>query len=333
MYARFLLLIVVFVLAGSVGSASATVYNFSYEFPPGQVAGIYEGFGTIVTGSFEGTDDGTYITYASNLKVSLNGVTFPTGLVIFTWNGSAFVPGPGVFAFDGAKNDFVIADCAISDCVQYLFLFVGSGGIGPIYGRVGSDAPVLRPRLGSWDDIGAKGTRAGTWKIQTVSDAPTPSAVDVVEYYNTALDHYFITWIAGEIAILDAGTTIKGWVRTGRTFKTYPTAQAGTTPVCRFYIPPDKGNSHFFGRGTVECNGTAQNNPTFVLEDPQFMQMFLPTLGTCPANTMEVYRVFSNRPDANHRYMTDRALRDSMVARKWLPEGDGTDLVVMCAPR
>ena len=46
-----------------------------------------------------------------------------------------------------------------------------------------------------------------------------------------------------------------------------------------------------------------------------------------------VYRVFSNRPDANHRYMTDAALRDQMVSRGWLAEGDGPDRVVMCGPQ
>jgi hypothetical protein len=45
-----------------------------------------------------------------------------------------------------------------------------------------------------------------------------------------------------------------------------------------------------------------------------------------------VYRVFSNRTDANHRYMVDRAVRDQMVAHGWLAEGDGPDLVVMCSP-
>ena len=47
---------------------------------------------------------------------------------------------------------------------------------------------------------------------------------------------------------------------------------------------------------------------------------------------MAVYRVFSNRLDANHRYTTDRATRDQMVASGWIAEGDGPDTVVMCAP-
>jgi hypothetical protein len=161
----------------------------------------------------------------------------------------------------------------------------------------------------------------------------TPATAIVIEYYHAGFDHYFITWMPGEIAKLDAGTEIRGWARTGYSFKTYTTAQSGTSRVCRYYIPPGLGDSHFFGRGTVECNETGQKNPSFVLEDPSFMQMFLPAAGVCPTGTTQVYRVFSNRPDANHRYMTDRVVRDQMVAKGWLAEGDGPDLVVMCAPQ
>ena len=155
----------------------------------------------------------------------------------------------------------------------------------------------------------------------------------VVEFYHASFDHYFITWMPDEIDKLDAGAQIKGWTRTGYGFKTYTSPQSGTSPVCRYYIPPALGDSHFFGRGTVECNATGQKNPSFVLEDPSFMHMFLPVAGVCPANTIQVYRVFSNRPDANHRYMTSKAVRDQMVAKGWLAEGDGPDLVVMCAPQ
>lgn len=162
--------------------------------------------------------------------------------------------------------------------------------------------------------------------------APGSAATTVIEYYNSSLDHYFITWVAAEIAKLDAGTVIKGWTRTGRSLGAYVNAAAGTSPICRYYIPPALGDSHFFGRGTVECNATGQKNPSFVLEDAAFMHMVLPVAGACPSGTTNVYRVFSNRPDANHRYMTDKATRDQMVAKGWLAEGDGPDLVVMCAP-
>src|SRR5262249_51199086 len=58
------------------------------------------------------------------------------------------------------------------------------------------------------------------------------SVVTVIEYYNAAFDHYFITWVPAEIALLDAGTTIKGWARTGKSFSVYATALSGTSAVC-----------------------------------------------------------------------------------------------------
>jgi len=161
-------------------------------------------------------------------------------------------------------------------------------------------------------------------------NAGPAQSVTVVEYYNEPLDHYFITHVAAEQANLDAGNTPTRWTRTGSTFKAYLTEQAGGSPVCRYYIPPGKGDSHFFGRGTVECTATGAANPTFTLEAHEFMFLSLPVSGVCPPATTAIYRVFSNRPDANHRYMTDRAIRDQMVARGWLAEGDGPDLVVMC---
>ena len=167
--------------------------------------------------------------------------------------------------------------------------------------------------------------------IDSVSDI-----VDAVEFYNPALDHYFLSWVPEEISILDEGVTIKGWTRTGQRIPVYNAAKASTSPVCRFYLPPAFGDSHFYGRGSVECADTASKNPGFTLEDPEFMHMVLPIAGTCPENTTttkKVFRVFSNRTDTNHRYMIDPTIRDQMVAKGWLAEGDGPDRVVMCAPQ
>jgi hypothetical protein len=135
--------------------------------------------------------------------------------------------------------------------------------------------------------------------------APPPGAVAVVEYYNAALDHYFVTWLPDEIATLDAGTATRGWQRTGYTFAAWPSAQPGTSPVCRFYLPPAFGDSHFYGRGVTECGATARDHPGFTLEATEFMHLMLPVNGVCPAGTFAVHRVFSNRRDANHRYTTN----------------------------
>lgn len=62
------------------------------------------------------------------------------------------------------------------------------------------------------------------------------------------------------------------------------------------------------------------------------MYMYPAPGGVCADGTVPVYRAFSNRTDANHRYATDRNVRNQMVASYWLAEGDGPDLVVTCAP-
>ena len=163
------------------------------------------------------------------------------------------------------------------------------------------------------------------------SQPSTGTAVDAIEFYNQSLDHYFVTYVAGEIAKLDNGTFV-GWTRTGQSFKVFAAVQGGTNALCRIYIPPGKGDGHFFGRDNNECDGTMTKNPTFVLESSTFLYLFPPKLGTCAEGTVPVYRVYSNRADANHRYTTDRSVRDQMVAKGWLAEGDGADIVVMCAP-
>ena len=60
--------------------------------------------------------------------------------------------------------------------------------------------------------------------------------VTAIEYYDAALDHYFVTAFPEEIAALDVGQ-FPGWVRTGLGFSVYAAGSgvAGSTPVCRFY--------------------------------------------------------------------------------------------------
>ncbi len=167
---------------------------------------------------------------------------------------------------------------------------------------------------------------------QTASVGAAPPSAVAVEFYNTGLDHYFLSHIAAEIADLDNGVH-PGWARTGQSFRVFTQASAQNSPVCRFYIPPAKGDSHFYGRGTQECTETGNKNPTFVNEDPQFFFVVLPAAGVCPSGTINVYRAFDNRADANHRYMIDPAIRDVMESqRRWVIEGDGPERVVMCVP-
>jgi hypothetical protein len=162
-----------------------------------------------------------------------------------------------------------------------------------------------------------------------------PATTTVIEFYNAALDHYFISSLQPDIQALDS-QAIPGWVRTGLSFNAYPVATAGASPVCRFYIPPAQGNSHFFSASPLECAEVMQAYPMFELESPNAMYLDLPdpSTGACPAGTIAVYRVWNARVDTNHRYLTDRALRDQMVASQgYVAEGYGPDDVAMCAPQ
>ena len=163
----------------------------------------------------------------------------------------------------------------------------------------------------------------------------------VVEYYHPGLDHYFITPLAGEIDALDSGR-VSGWNRTGFTFEGFASpAAAGdiaVNPVCRFYIPPIHGDSHFFSASPIECADVRARVPT----DPNFsgyleetsaeFYIALPNAasGACPAGTVPVYRLWNQRADSNHRYTTDAATRAAMIARGYVPEGSGADGVAMC---
>lgn len=52
-----------------------------------------------------------------------------------------------------------------------------------------------------------------------------------MEFYNPALRHYFITANPIEAAMLDAGTTVRGWRRTGGQFDRLPVGGAGNDTI------------------------------------------------------------------------------------------------------
>jgi hypothetical protein len=161
---------------------------------------------------------------------------------------------------------------------------------------------------------------------------PGGGALNVVEFYHEVFDHYFISINAQEISDLDTGVH-PGWMRTGYTFRAHPAATAGNNPVCRFYIPPALGDSHFFSASPQECSDTHAKFPALDYEAPNVFYIGLPdaATGACPVNTVPVYRVWNNRADSNHRYTTSIAIRDQMVARGGIAEGYGPNNVIMCA--
>ena len=161
----------------------------------------------------------------------------------------------------------------------------------------------------------------------------TPASAQVVEFYNVNLDNYFITADPAEVVAIDNGSAGPGWSRTGNTFKS-----GGSSAVCRFYGSQSPGpNSHFYTVSASECAGlkllqaaTPATEKRWNFESLDFLST-APTNGACPSGTLPVYRAYNNGDargiDSNHRFTTDLAVIQQMVARGWIAEG-----VAMCAP-
>lgn len=164
------------------------------------------------------------------------------------------------------------------------------------------------------------------------------NALPVVEFYNSSLDHYFITQSVGEIADLDSGMHA-GWQRTGQSFMAYVPGESDGRgrPTCRWYGLPIAGlDTHFISASLVECNAIATDPFTrgrWQLESYDVLESALPdtTSGVCRDGANPVYRLWNGRADSNHRYTTSRATRDQMIAKGYVAEGFGPEGVAMCA--
>jgi lysyl endopeptidase len=188
-------------------------------------------------------------------------------------------------------------------------------------------------------------------------DAPNPSKkAVVVEYYAAILNDYFITADKLEINGLDNGAH-PGWVRTGLTFLAYSdpaVAPPDASPVCRFYLVPQYGDSHFYSADPAECAATAVKFAgQWIEESPALFYIQLPdkATGACPANTRPIYRFLNRLNQIHHRYTaevdarncmyypdyansTDKDLSCSEFVGSWLEEGYGVAPAapVMCGP-
>jgi hypothetical protein len=151
--------------------------------------------------------------------------------------------------------------------------------------------------------------------------------VEAVEYYHAGFDHYFMTAFPAEQAVLDTGT-IAGWVRTGRSFSVN---DASGTAVFRFFSTTfDPKSSHFYTSNASEGNGL-KANPNWQYEGNAFYVGVPSATGACSTGS-KVYRLYNNGQGGapNHRYTTDTTVRSQMLARGWIPEGQGAEGVAFC---
>jgi hypothetical protein len=170
----------------------------------------------------------------------------------------------------------------------------------------------------------------------------SPAWVSVVEYHNATYGRYFVTASAPDIDALDSGR-IAGWKRTGQSLSAFDGGRGSAlVPVCRYYYPTGDIGSHFFSASEEECTAVAAQVAGAVLETAAAFYIVLPdrVTGACPdrftigigtyGSVEPIYRVWDATGGFEHRYTSDRALRDRWVAEGWTAEGYGPDAVVMC---
>ena len=184
--------------------------------------------------------------------------------------------------------------------------------------------------------------------VSHAAAAATPET-QAIEFYNPALQHYFITADAAEALGIDNGNAGPSWTRTGRGFGVWLNpayAPAGSAGVCRFYSAG--ANSHFFTAGADECAGLkaleiAQREQAIQLGRAFAGWTFEGTAFTaavptgsqssraCESGSEEIHRAYNNGfasgLGANHRFVNDDALRTLMEDRGWTSEG-----VAFCGP-
>jgi streptogramin lyase len=169
--------------------------------------------------------------------------------------------------------------------------------------------------------------------------ASSITVATAVEYHHSAFDHYFITPLADEIALLDAAATpFEDWSRTGFSFNVYLAANppAGSVSTCRFFndhFAPK--SSHFYAPHGFGCETTITYFPDWTLEYPALFNTMLPdATGACSAGTVPVYRLYNNGMGGapNHRFVTSLFERQNMLNAGYVAEGNGIG-VSMCVPQ
>ena len=165
------------------------------------------------------------------------------------------------------------------------------------------------------------------------------------EYYHAGLDHYLVTARASDIEALESGR-FAGWIPLGVGFAVETLSGAyivqhdepasvvvDSVPVCRYYLPPPHGDTHFLSASPAECAAVGRDRPGAILESDAtfYVHPADPVTGACRDYRMPVYHLWNGKAAANHRYTGDETVRAEMIAKGWISEGYGPMGVAFCA--
>ena len=158
-----------------------------------------------------------------------------------------------------------------------------------------------------------------------------------IEYFHAGFGHYFLTADAHEIMTLDHFNP-GGWSRTGQTFRVWDDDDPSLRPACRFWSDQSftPKSSHFYTPYEAEC-ATVRNGSTWRFERNAF-SLRTPQgpagAGSCDGYSQPLFRAYNNGLGGapNHRYTTQPAVLDEMLAKGWTMEGEAQTGVFACVP-
>lgn len=260
------------------------------------------------------------------------------GIVVFI--GSAGDPGTLLlqdeFRFRGFNTPSTICyECVVGFVPPAYLAVTGPNGIAQGQGDYADSASSAFAVGAAPYGYGTGSSVATYFAAVMVKSQPAGKPSVLVEYFHAPTGHYFNTLEDAEIAALDTGR-FTGWKRSPGAWIAYAKvadAPAGTVPVCRFWSAAY--TSHFYTADPAECAIVmAKWSDVWTLETREAFYTYVPdkATGACAAGLQPVYRMYNNRPVPNHRYITDKALRDRMTGTGWRAEGYGPDAVMLCAP-
>jgi len=157
-----------------------------------------------------------------------------------------------------------------------------------------------------------------------------------IEFYHATFDHYFVTAEPDEATWLSLGN-LPPWVPTGEAWPVWTRGVVGSLPVCRFFSAAfAPKSSHFYTPYAAECTYLKQQGVWLYEEDSFGLELPIGPAdqGSCRPATQPLYRAYNNGQGGapNHRYTTDPAILDAMVAQGWIMEGEAATRVFACVP-
>ncbi|QJR15934.1 hypothetical protein [Usitatibacter palustris] len=153
----------------------------------------------------------------------------------------------------------------------------------------------------------------------------TAPVLRLVEYYNGALNRYYLSANGDEMGWLDAGGGGGGWSRTGQIWSTHAPAQPvcnqpAYQPVFQFYSA--ERHAHYYTLSPQECGWLRTNNGGWSYVATPFGA--LPP--TCTGDATTPISMFYNPQDPSHRYSSNILISESMRAQGW--QGYGVQMCV-----